>query len=66
MPKSLAEIERLKINAQNQNHLLNAHLKRAAINETQVKGINRNQSSDVYQPTGEIDYSRFNKAASKS
>ncbi len=66
MPKSLAEIERLKINAQNQNHLLNAHLKRAAINETKVEGINRNQSSDVYQPTGEIDYSRFNKAASKS
>lgn len=66
MPKSLAEIERLRINAQNQNHLLNAHLKTATINEKKAEGINRNQSNDVYQPTGDIDYSRFNKAASKS
>lgn len=65
MPKSIAEIERLKINAQNQNHLMNAHLKKASKDE-KVKGINLNRSTDVYQPTGEVDYSRFNKTASKS
>lgn len=63
MPKSLAEIERLKINAQNQNHLMKAHLKMTSSNE-KTKSINLNRSTDVYQPTGEIDYSRFNKAKS--
>lgn len=61
MPKSIAEIERLKINAQAQNHLINAHLK-SAVKETS-QSINLNQSKDVYQPTGDIDYSRFNKSA---
>jgi hypothetical protein len=64
MPKSLAEIERLKINAQSQNHLMKSFVKNQP--SEKVKGINQNQSNDIYQPTGDIDYSRFNKAASKS
>lgn len=59
MPKSKAETERLKINAQAQQVLMSSYIKKP---QKEII-INPNQSSDVFQPVGEIDYTRFNKKA---
>lgn len=81
MPKSIAEIERLKINAQSQNVLMGRFIKDLPKNTqgqyttpqrgvkgviTATESIIQNQSNDIHQPVGEIDYSRFNKSASKA
>lgn len=80
MPKSIAEIERLKVNAQNQNILMGRFIKELPTKETTsyyrnaqrglkpnlIGNANNNwqQHFDIVQPTGEVDYSRYNKANS--
>lgn len=61
MPKSRAEIERLTINAKAQQILIQGLIKQTPKNE--VSSINQDQSKDVFQPKGDIDYSKFNKAS---
>lgn len=64
MPKSRAEQERLKINAQAQQVLM----RRATPQNELSKGINHTEiqqpdKPDIYQPEGEIDYyALYNKS----
>lgn len=59
MPKSRAERERLELNAKTQHLLTLNHVKKVHV--TSVKP----QNTDVSQPSGEIDYSKFNKSKAK-
>lgn len=62
MPKTKAEIERLELNAKMMHLLTRNHVKNGHVSQTSVKP----QNSDISQPSGEIDYSKFNKSASKA
>lgn len=62
MPKSKAEKERLEIAAKAQHVLSRGYIKNAPANVT----TKQPKSNDVSQPAGEIDYSKFNKSASKA
>jgi len=57
MPKSIAEKQRLATAAQTQDILLRQQAKAVVVTP---KPIQKN-SADVYQPEGEIDYSKYNK-----
>lgn len=59
--KSKAEKERLQINAKNQSLLMQSHIKHAP----KASILSVNLGKDVYEPSGEIDYTRFNKASKK-
>lgn len=61
MPKSLAEKERLAINAKNQDILLRQQNYAVVV----PKKASQKGNGDVYQPEGEIDYSKFNKSKKK-
>lgn len=60
--KSKAEKERLQMNAKNQSLLMQSHIKNAPT--ASILSVNLGQ--DVYEPSGEIDYIRFNKASKKA
>jgi hypothetical protein len=62
MPKSKAERERLELNAKMQHVLTQHHVRNGHIQQVSVKP----QNTDISQPSGEIDYSKFNKSASKA
>ncbi len=57
MPKSLAEQQRIAINAKNQDILLRQQQKAVVV----TPKASQKATTDIYQPEGEIDYSKFNK-----
>lgn len=59
MQKSKSELRRLEINAKAQHVLTRSFIKQ--IPKDEKTGLS-NPQNDVYQPSGEIDYSRFNKS----
>lgn len=62
MPKSKTERERLELNAKMMHILTQHNVRNGHIPQVSVKPEN----PDVSQPAGEIDYSKFNKSASKA
>lgn len=63
MPKSKAEKERLDTAAKAQHVLSRMHIQSPPASVITFK---QPKSNDVSQPAGEIDYSKFNKSASKA
>lgn len=57
MPKSIAERQRLATNAKNQDILLRQHINAVVV----PKKALQKGSTDIHQPEGEIDYSKYNK-----
>lgn len=57
MPKTKAERERLELNAKTQHLLTLNHVKKVPVESVKP------QNADVSQPSGEIDYTRFNKSS---
>lgn len=55
--KSKTEKERLEMNAKAQSILMSSFSKKS-VDDVVNKSTNKN---DIYEPTGEIDYSKFTK-----
>lgn len=58
--KSKTEKERLEMNAKAQAILMRSFSSKSV--EAEVKAQNTRNKNDIYEPEGEIDYSKFNKA----
>jgi hypothetical protein len=57
MPKSIAEKQRLAINAKNQDLLLQQTIRTVAVIS---KASIEKSTTDIHQPSGEIDFRRYN------